>query len=151
MRQSRGSNGHAVATMPTDDGQNSLTQRLTIRTELQRVGLRVEVSGNGNYANTLAYWRTIIEAVNEHQPRALLLVDRTTGPALDPSEWKALVEAMTGSGLERLRIAHVKPNGLQQIEYCELYAREAGFTARVFTDEGEAAIWLRYGVSERSA
>lgn len=137
--------------MPTDDGDSSLTQRLTIRTELQRIGLRVEVSGSGTYANTLAYWRAIVEAVNEHQPRALLLVDRTTGPALEAAEWKSLVEAMSGSGLERLRIAHVKPSGLQQIEYCELYAREAGFTARVFTDESEAAIWLRYGVSERSA
>src|SRR5579871_4285868 len=131
--------------MSTDDGNTSLTQRLTIRTELQRVGLRVEVSGVGTYPNTLAYWRAIVEAVNEHHPRALLLVDRTTGTALEADEWKALVDAMSGSGLERLRIAHVKPNGLQQIEYCELYAREAGFTARVFTDEGEAAIWLRYG------
>jgi hypothetical protein len=138
--------------MSTDDGHNLPDQRLTIRTELQRVGLlRVEVSGAGDYANTIAYWRTIVEAVHEHHPRALLLIDLTTGPALKPEEWKSLVDAMSGSGLERLRIAHVKPRGLQQIEYCELYAREAGFTARVFTDEGEAGIWLRYGVSERTA
>jgi len=126
-------------------------ETLMIRMAQHRVGLRVEVSGLGTFENTVAYWKAVHAAVQEQHPQALLLVDRTSGAALTPAEWKSLVETMTGSGLERLRIAHVKPRGLEQIEYCELYAREAGFTARVFTDEGEAAIWLRYGVSERSA
>lgn len=113
-----------------------------------RAGLRVEVTGPGTYANTVAYWKTILAAVRAHLPQGLLLIDRTTGAPLAAEEWKRLVETMTGSGLESVRIAHVKPNGLQRIEYCELYAREAGFTARVFTDEGEADLWLRYGVSD---
>jgi len=122
-----------------------------MRTAQLQVGLlRVEVSGSGSYANTLAYWRAILAAVKEQQPRALLLMDRTTGTPLSAEEWRSLVETMSGTELERLRIAHVKPGGLQQIEFCELYAREAGFTARVFTDESEASIWLRYGVSERT-
>jgi len=128
-----------------------LDDSLVIRTERNRGLLRVEVRGPGTYANTMAYWKTIAAAVREQTPHALLLVDTTTGEALSPQEWKAVVDAMTGSGLESIRIAHVKPHGLQQIEYCELYAREAGFTARVFTDEAEAALWLRYGVSARSA
>ena len=126
-------------------------ESLMIRMAQHRVGLRVEVTGPGNYENTVAYWKAIHAAVQEQQPQALLLIDRTSGVPLTAAQWKSLVETMTGTGLERLRIAHVKPRGLDQIEYCELYAREAGFTARVFTDEGEAAVWLRYGVSERSA
>jgi hypothetical protein len=124
---------------------------LIIRTAQHRAGLRVEVSGRGSYANTLAYWRAIATAIDEQRPRGLLLIDNTTGPALSADEWKTLVESMAGQGLENVRIAHVKPGGLQQLEHCELYAREAGMTARVFTEESVADLWLRHGVSARSA
>jgi hypothetical protein len=122
-----------------------------IRTAQHLAGLRIEVSGAGSFANTLAYWKTIVAAVNEQHPRGLLLIDRTTGDPLTAEQWKSLVEAMAGQGLENVRIAHVKPLGLQRIEYCELYAREAGIQARVFTEEPQADIWLRYGESARSA
>jgi hypothetical protein len=122
-----------------------------IRTAQHRAGLRVEVSGTGSYANTLAYWKTIVAAVNEQRPRGLLLIDRTTGDPLSAEQWASVVEAMSGQGLENVRIAHVKPMGLQRTEYCELYAREAGFVARVFTEESQADIWLRHGESARSA
>jgi hypothetical protein len=124
---------------------------LTVRTSRNRGVLRVEVSGPGTYANTLAYWNSIVAAVHEQTPQGLLLIDTTTGEALSAQEWKALVDAMTGRGLEVVRIAHVKPRGLQQIEYCELYAREAGFIARVFTEEAQADLWLRYGATAQSA
>jgi len=39
----------------------------------------------------------------------------------------------------------VRPSGLHALEYCEIFAREAGFTARVFQSEHEADVWLRYG------
>ena len=58
--------------------------------------------------------------------------------------------SMVGKGLESVRIAHVKPHGLQRIDHCELFAREAGLEARVFTDETEADLWLRYGEHTRS-
>jgi len=121
---------------------------LVVRSSRNHGVLRVEVSGPGTYANTLAYWKTLVAAVNEQTPRGLLLIDITTGTELSPQEWKALVDAVSGKGLEAVRVAHVKPHGLQQIEFCELYAREAGITARVFTDEAEADLWLRYGASE---
>ena len=107
--------------------------------------LRATARGPGNYANTLHYWETIATELRRRKPAALLLVDETSGPPLSAEEWKALVEEMVGRGLERVRIAHVKPFGLQRIEYCELYAREAGLDARVFTNEREASLWLRYG------
>jgi hypothetical protein len=119
---------------------------LSIRFAPHRGALRMEVSGPGTFANTLAYWAAITNAVQEHKPFGVLLIDTTTGE-LSATEWKTLVRAMVGKGLESTRIAHVKPRGLQRVEYCEFYAREAGFIARVFTNEVEADLWLRYGES----
>jgi len=123
---------------------------LIIHSMPHRAGLRVEVRGPGTYENTLAYWRSIAATLHAQHPRGLLLVDETVGEPLSPIQWKALVLAMEGAGLEQLRIAHVKPHGLQRIEYCELYAREAGLEARVFTDEAEADLWLRHGERART-
>ena len=127
--------------METDDA-------ITITFAPEGEDLRAVVRGAGTYANTLTYWRSIAAVVHERRPRGLLLVDETTGEPLSAEQWKALVDAMAGAGLEQVRIAHVKPLGLQHIEFCELFAREAGLDARVFTNEMEASLWLRY--SERS-
>jgi len=124
---------------------------IVISSAPHRVGLRVVVSGAGTYENTLAYWQTIAAALQELRAPGLLVIDETTGKPLSADDWKSLVEQMLGKGLERVRIAHVKPHGLQSIEYCELAAREAGLEARVFTDEAEADLWLRYGEHVRSA
>ena len=107
--------------------------------------LRALVHGESDYVNTLEYGRRIAAELRERNPRGLLLVDETSGEPMTGDEWQALVRAMSGEGLERVRIAHVKPLGLQRIEYCELHAREAGIDARVFTNEKEASVWLRYG------
>src|SRR5881392_1903308 len=89
-------------------------------------GLHVSVGGARSLANTIAYWEAILAQVHEAKPRWLLLCDDLRGPELTATEWCALVEAMVGRGLEGVRIAHVKPSGLAQIEHCELCAREAG-------------------------
>lgn len=116
--------------------------------ELTRVGvdgLRAEVHGARTLQATIAYWEAILDHVRQRAPRWLLVMDRLRGKELAASEWKQLVEAMAGRGLEGVRIGHVKPDGLDQLEYCEIYAREAGLDARVFADEGVAERWLRYG------
>ena len=118
---------------------------LIVESAPHRVGLRVEVRGVANYENTLAYWQAMSAELLAHPVPGLLLIDKTSGKPLLAEEWKALVEAMAGKGLEQVRLAHVKPSGLQRIEFCQLYAIEAGIDARVFTDEGEADLWLRYG------
>lgn len=107
--------------------------------------LHVEVVGESTLDNTLAYWRAIVEEVQRRPASSILLVDQLRGAPLGEGEWLSLVEQMKGHGLERVRIAHVKPQGLQQIEYCEIFARDAGFDARVFDDEHAADLWLRYG------
>ena len=114
-------------------------------------GLRVAVAGPRSLENTIAYWEAILVQVREAKPQWLLLCDDLRGPELTASEWCELVDAMVGRGLEGVRIAHVKPSGLAQIEYCELCAREAGLDARAFADLGVAERWLRYGDAEEGA
>jgi hypothetical protein len=119
-------------------------QGFAIRFEPHRAGWRVHVTGPISLANTIAYWTRIVEEIRA-DPKPVLLVDEMQGAPLDAGDWEQLVGAMQGTGLEKVRIAHVKPRGLDAVEYCEIFAREAGFDARVFTDENSAALWLRHG------
>lgn len=105
----------------------------------------MQVIGDSTLENTVAYWRAILAEVQHEVPESLLLIDELVGESLTEAEWLNLVQRMKGLGLESVRIAHVKPHGLQQIEYCEIFARDAGFTAHVFDDEHAAELWLRYG------
>lgn len=125
------------------------TDTFTIRIASHPAGIRVAVSGESNYDNTLAYWRVIITEVQARHPKGVLLIDELLGKPLSAEEWKSLVAAMHGHGLEKTPLAHVKPQGLQLVEHCEIYAQEAGFDARVFEDEAVADLWLRHG--ERGA
>jgi hypothetical protein len=110
--------------------------------------LHVRVRGASSLANTVAYWQAILDEIASRRPRYLLLVDELEGDPLLAGEWKQLVGTMAGRGLEGVRIAHVKPEGLDRIEHCEIFAREAGLVARVFVDEHDASVWLRYGAGE---
>ena len=117
---------------------------LSISIRPHPAGLRAEVGGEGTLENTIASWHLIVDHVRRHQARVVLLGHHMTGPGLWPVQWRALVAAMDGRGLEHVRIAHAKPNGLQEVEYCEIYALEAGIDARVFEDERLADLWLRH-------
>lgn len=111
------------------------------------VGLNARVRGEGSLENTLTYWRAIVAELERRPAPALLLIDETRGDPLPERDWQQLVEAMKDTCLDQLRIAHVKPHGLQSVEYCELFALEAGMHARVFSSEAEAILWLRHGLS----
>lgn len=111
-------------------------------------GLKARVRGEGSLQNMLAYWQAIVAELTVRPAPALLLIDEMHGEPLPEQDWQKLVEAMKGTCLDQLRIAHVKPLGLQSVEYCELFALEAGMHARVFADEDEAVTWLRYGLSQ---
>ncbi|KGQ18564.1 hypothetical protein LF41_590 [Lysobacter dokdonensis DS-58] len=114
-------------------------------------GLMATVTGLRTLDNTVAYWERIVGAVAEQRPKWLYVCDRLVGDELAISEWRNLVDKMKGRGLEGMRIAHVKPSGMDHLEYCEIFAREAGIDARAFSDAGVADRWLRYGVDEESA
>ncbi len=110
-------------------------------------GLKAHVTGEGSFGNTVAYWGAIGAALEKRPATGLLLIDEMTGDPLSEDDWRQLVELIRGGPLERLRIAHVKPMGLEKIEYCEIFAVEAGMQARVFTNESDAVLWLRHGLS----
>jgi hypothetical protein len=114
-------------------------------------GLRATVSGARNIDNTIAYWETLLEQILRQRPRWLLVDDRLRGEEVTVGEWFALVERMKGRGLEGIRIAHVKAHGMNHLEYCEIFAREAGLDARAFNDVNAAELWLRYGLPEEHA
>lgn len=118
-----------------------------LQIEVRReVGGRIyaRVLGGNAFANVLAYWHAIADEVGRRPASELLLVDELVGPALGADEWHALV-AEVGPRLGWLRIAHVKPNGLDTVEHCVLAAMEAGLEAQVFVNEQHASVWLRYG------
>lgn len=125
---------------------NRLASRrdLDIQIQPHAAWLRVRVTGANTLANTIAYWTTVLREVRA-RPRPVLLVDELRGPPLTADDWLLLVGAMAGSELQGVRIAHVKPHGLDAVEFCELHAKGAGFDARVFVDEEEASRWLRRG------
>jgi hypothetical protein len=118
--------------------------RITFRRE--GGGLRATVKGRRTFENTKAYWTAIVAQIHKSRPQWLLVCDLLTGNELSINEWYTLVHDMKGKGLEGLSIAHVKPSGMDHLEYCEIFAREAGIDARAFNDEGVAERWLRYGV-----
>jgi hypothetical protein len=109
------------------------------------LGLRVQVRGEETLANTIAYWRAILVAARTASGNGLLLIDELQGDALTEAQWLELVVHTDSEQVRGLRIAHVKPRGLQAVEYCELYARANDIDARVFVDEAAAARWLRDG------
>ncbi|MEP6907221.1 MAG: hypothetical protein ABI858_04460 [Pseudoxanthomonas sp.] len=110
-------------------------------------GLKAHVRGEGVLPNTVSYWRAIVAELERRPSTGLLLVDEMTGAPLSEEDWRSVVEDIKGGALEGVRIAHVKPMGLEKIEYCEIFAVEAGLQARVFTRESEAVMWLRHGLS----
>ena len=110
--------------------------------------LYAHVSGAATLANTLAYWRAIAAELEAHPAQQLLLVDELAGPPLSAADWAMLV-ADVGPRLGQLRIAHVKPRGLDTVEYCVLSAMASGLEAQVFVDEHLASVWLRYSPDGR--
>jgi hypothetical protein len=124
----------------------NLAEGADCRMEFRSEGslLRAWASGTSSFAATVACWQQIIAEVQSRHPQTLLLVDRLEGRGLTGMEWESLVHATRGMGLESVRIAHVKPQGLETLEYCEIYAREVGLDARVFEDEASALFWLQH-------
>ncbi|HEY5780362.1 MAG TPA: hypothetical protein VIT66_00640 [Lysobacter sp.] len=115
---------------------------LHVEISRHRLGLRVHVRGEETFENTVAYWRSIIDKLDGVPGRGLLLIDELHGTPLSERQWLDLIVSMDGSRLRRFRIAHVRPGGLRDVEYCELYARDANYDARVFVDEASAERWL---------
>lgn len=118
---------------------------LTLHFSRHPLALRAHATGRNSLANTLACWHAIVAELQGCPERALLLVDELHGEPLSADDWHAVLAAISGRGLERVRIAHVRPAGRQPVEPCEILARDAGIEARVFHDEAAGERWLRFG------
>ncbi|HEY5972220.1 MAG TPA: hypothetical protein VIT22_09635 [Pseudoxanthomonas sp.] len=111
-------------------------------------GLRAYVTGiNGTFETTLSYWRRIAAEARRTNPAALLVVDGIYGEPPPPEQLQAVVLAMKDEGIVHLPIAYVADDVAQipQVELAGLMANESGFKVRIFGDEHEALLWLRYG------
>ncbi len=111
-------------------------------------GLRAYVTGiNGTLETTLSYWRRIAAEARRTQPTALLVVDAIYGEPPPPEHLHEVVLAMKDEGISHLRVAYVAEDVAQipQIELAVLMANENGFKIRIFSEEREATLWLRYG------
>ena len=122
------------------------------RIEYQREGelLRARVTGvNGSLETTLDYWMALAGEVRRLAPAALLVVDEMEGEPPPPEQLELFVHAMVGMGFEGIRVAYVEAHAEQipAVEFGEILAREQGFDARVFGNEGDARIWLRHGTA----
>jgi len=114
--------------------------------------LHVRVTGvNGSLETTIAYWMAIAAEVRVRRPAQILIKDEMLGEPPPPGEIQQFIAAMAGQGFEGVRVAYVEADGEQvaQVEHGEIYAREQGFDARVFGNEHEAELWLRYGGEKR--
>ena len=115
----------------------------------ERLGyLYVRVAGvNGTLETTVAYWQAIAAEVRRRKPAALMVKDDMLGEPPPPQELMQFVQAMAGLGFEGVRVAYVEADGahVPQVEHGEIYARESGYDARVFGNEHDAELWLRYG------
>lgn len=110
--------------------------------------LRAQVDGpKDSLEICIAYWKEIAAECERRGTPKLLVIDRLLGEPVTAEELAQLIELMRGSFLERVRIAFHEStiSHLPLVERAELTARELGFTVRVFADEQEAELWLRYG------
>jgi hypothetical protein len=110
--------------------------------------LRAEVDGEeDSLAITQAYWQALAVECERRGERRMLVVDRLRGSPPSAEELVGLVHALRSTVLVHMRIAMYEPvpAELPRLQHVELEAFDVGGNFRVFTNEPEAIIWLRYG------
>lgn len=131
---------------PTPGGEGVPPYQIEFRRESGL--LRAHVSGRtGSLESSVAYWTEIAAQAARLRPSMLLVLDETEGKPLEVDELQRFVAAITGMGLEGMRIAFVETDGarIARDEAVEIIARERGYIARVFGHESDASLWLRHG------
>ena len=110
--------------------------------------LRAEISGvHDTWEVMLSRWMDIADEVRRRRPAQLLVVDRMAGNPMAPGDRQRFIAALTGQGLEGVRIAYVEAHDdrIPLAESVEILARERGYAVRVFGNEAAASVWLTYG------
>ncbi|WP_449447942.1 hypothetical protein [Thermomonas brevis] len=96
---------------------------------------------------TREYWLRIAESANACGAEQLLVLDALPGEVMSDEDLLRFFDSVGTLGLERVRIAYVEGriDQVSRIEYVELLALERGYRIRMFGNESEARMWLRYG------
>lgn len=96
---------------------------------------------------TREYWLRISERANACGAGQLLVLDALPGEVMSDEDLLRFFDSVGTLGLEHVRIAYVEGriDQVSRIEYVELLALERGYRIRMFGNESEARLWLRYG------
>lgn len=114
---------------------------------LLTVRLLGEVAAEKNLETTREYWQHIADRVSACGADALLVLDALPGEVMDDADLVRFFNGVAELGLDRVRIAYVeaRTDQMPRIEYVEQLALERGYRIRMFANEPEARLWLRYG------
>lgn len=114
---------------------------------LLTVQLRGEVAAEDSLEATREYWRHIAAKVRACGADALLVLDGLPGEVMNDADLIHFFNGVAGLGLDRVRTAYVegRVDQVSRIEYVEQLALERGYRIRMFTNESDARLWLRYG------
>lgn len=111
--------------------------------------LRVHVTGAlGSLEEILALFLAVAAELRRTGAAQMLMIDDTRRDVPDAAQFGLLVQAVDGAGFAGVRLAYVSGRGGEAVplEANELLARERGYVLKVFGDEMQALLWLRYGV-----
>lgn len=114
---------------------------------LLTVRLLGEVVAEDNLELTREYWLRISERANAYGAEHLLVLDALPGEVMSDEDLVRFFDSVGTLGLEHVRVAYVegRTDQVSRIEYVELLALERGYRIRMFANESDARLWLRYG------
>jgi len=110
--------------------------------------LRAYIRGEGGHADAaLRRWRYNVTLARDLGLRNILVVLELSGAEIPKPAMAAMVSKVADLDLEGFRVGIVQTHHERQAndESGVLVAMECGITARVFSDELSALIWLHHG------
>lgn len=109
--------------------------------------VRVFGDGDSSLPVTSEYWLHIIQQVHAYGASQLLVLDAKESDVMSPEDLERFFIAIAGKGLEQVQIAYVegRVDQMPRIQEAELMALERGYRIRMFGNESDARLWLRYG------
>ena len=111
--------------------------------------LCARVFGNDDSSLTVTseYWVAIIQRLRALGASQVLVLDAKESDVMSSADLERFFVAIEGLGLEQAKIAYVegRVDQMPRIQEAEIMAMERGYTIRMFGNETDARVWLRYG------
>ncbi|RZA17447.1 MAG: hypothetical protein EOP93_13295 [Lysobacteraceae bacterium] len=132
----------------TDKVIEAAGYRLEFEYEAPLLRVRVIGGNDTSLAVSSEYWLLIADEVRANGARQLLVLDAMAGEVMAPEDLERFFDAISGRGLEQVRLAYVegRADQIPRVEFAELIARERGYNIRMFNSETDAVVWLRHGL-----